>query len=176
MRSPHDLSYSSLHYHWTLVSRLFLCRILVTMASSWSSCPNCLHNTEQSGLPGTSCFKHSIPSWTAEFVCSQCGQQPWFECFHDNCNLPAHKNLFHNLKQLRHHAQHWHRLTKAPTVKCTIDALVNSDYHGAPDGDDLLDFAQPDKTAELECSPSTPMYLLLFALPNMALHNLQNGP
>jgi hypothetical protein len=167
MRSPHDLSYSSLHYHWTLVSRLFLCRILVTMASSWSSCPNCLHNTEQSGLPGTSCFKHSIPSWTAEFVCSQCGQQPWFECFHDNCNLPAHKNLFHNLKQLRHHAQHWHRLDTLPNVRRSLSALVNFDNHDASDGDnslvdydasdggDSVDLAQPVNIDELEFSLSS---------------------
>ncbi len=125
------------------------------MTTCLSSCPTCMQQCVRSGPPGTSSLAHYVPSWSIEFLCFQCGQQPWFECCLVCCNLPAHKNLFHDLKQLRHHAHHCHRLFRAPTVKHSAGAIVNAVHHWELDSDDSLDFSQPDNSSEIECSSST---------------------
>ena len=71
----------------------------------FSSCPRCM----ESCLPaGTVSLPLTGSQWFNEFMCGNCGQQPWFECCYTGCNIPAHKNLFYTSKQLRNHAQHWH--------------------------------------------------------------------
>jgi hypothetical protein len=68
-------------------------RIPLTMATSWSSCPNCMQNRVQSPSHGPSnSTTHYAPSGTTAFVCSQCDQRAWFECCRPGCNLPDHKN------------------------------------------------------------------------------------
>jgi hypothetical protein len=94
------------------------------------------------GQPGTSSFSFNVPSWSTEYVCGQCGVQPWFECCHSSCMIPLHKNVFHTLKQLRAHARHWHAQLASPeenilvlnTVCHTNDSDSNCSYTDEFDG------------------------------------------
>jgi hypothetical protein len=66
------------------------------------------------GPPGTSSFSFNVPPWSTEYVCGHCGGQPWFECCHVSCSIPANKNVFHTIRKLRRHANYWH--VRAVTV------------------------------------------------------------
>jgi hypothetical protein len=78
------------------------------MSFSLTSCPRCMQTCSPLGQPGTLSLFFNVPLWSIEYVCGQCGLQPWFECCHSSCMIPLHKNVFHTLKQLRAHARLWH--------------------------------------------------------------------
>lgn len=83
------------------------------MATFWSSCPGCFMQAPvQSLVP-----KPGVPQWCTTLTCCNCSQAAWFVCRHVDCQIPAHKNVFLQLKQLRNHAQYWHtakRLKRTP--------------------------------------------------------------
>jgi hypothetical protein len=73
-----------------------------------TSCPWCMQMCSPLGQPGTLSFSFDVLSWSIEYVCRQCGVQPWFECCHASCMIPLRKNIFHTMKQLRAHARQWY--------------------------------------------------------------------
>jgi hypothetical protein len=106
------------------------------MSLSLTSCPRCMQSCSPLGQPGTWSFSFNVPSWSTEYVCGQCGVQPWFECCHSSCTIPLRQNVFYTLKQLRAHARHWHvQLASVEesslvldTVCCTDDSDYNCSY------------------------------------------------
>jgi hypothetical protein len=107
------------------------------MTFSVTSCPRCMQPCSPLGQPGSLSFSFNVPSWSTEYVCGQCGVQPWFECCHSCCMIPLRKNLFYTLKQLRAHARHcWHVQLASPeenilvlnTVCHTNDSYSNCSY------------------------------------------------
>jgi hypothetical protein len=90
------------------------------MSFSLTSCPRCMQSCSPLGQPGTWSFSFNVPSWSTEYVCGQCGVQPWFECCHSSCRIPLRKNVFHTLKQLRAHARHWHVQLASPEENCLV--------------------------------------------------------
>jgi hypothetical protein len=107
-----------------------------TMSFSLTSCLRYIQPCSPLGQPGTSSFSFNVQSWSTEYVCGQCGVQPWFECCHSSCMIPLRKNVFHTLKQLRAHARHWHvQLASVKenslvldTVCCTDNSDSNCSY------------------------------------------------
>jgi hypothetical protein len=107
------------------------------------------------GQPGTSSFSFNVPSWSTEYVCGECGVQPWFECCHSSCMIPLRKNVFHTLKQLRAHARHWHAQLASveetslvlDTVCCTDDSDSNCSYtHEFEDVQQIDDIPRVDSS------------------------------
>ncbi len=74
------------------------------MATFWSCCPGCLMQASVQSLAP----KVGVPQWSTTMTCCNCSQAAWFVCCHVDCQIPAHKNVFLQLKQLRNHAQYWH--------------------------------------------------------------------
>jgi hypothetical protein len=97
-----------------------------------TSCSHCMHTCLPLGPPGTSSFSSNVPAWATEFVCSHCGDKPWFECSHASCSISAAKNVFHTIKTLRRHARYWHvqRVTSCntPTVGTSCHDTDNVDF------------------------------------------------
>jgi hypothetical protein len=107
------------------------------------------------GQPGTLSFSFNGPSRSTEYVCGQCGVQPWFECCHASCMIPLHKNVFHTLKQLRAHARHCHVQPASPeenilvlnTVCHTNDSDSNCSYN-----DEFDDIQQLEDVSVVDAS------------------------
>jgi hypothetical protein len=85
------------------------------MATSLTSCPQCMQTCSPLGPPGTPLFAFNVLSWSTEYLLGHCGVKTWFECCRACCTIPLRKNVIYTLKQLRNHAQHRHVQPVAPT-------------------------------------------------------------
>ncbi len=96
----------------------------------------------ESCLPvGTVSVRLTGSQWFDEFMCGNCGQQPWFECCYTSCHIPDHTNLFYTSKQLRNHAQNWHDRPIHLADSMSTDRTNNT--HAFTDNDGII---EPNET------------------------------
>jgi hypothetical protein len=118
------------------------------MASTWSFCPGCILNRLQAAPLGCSSSGWSLLAWSKEFVCQQCTQQPWFEYFQPGCLGPSQKNLFHTLKQLRNHAQHWHGSCHTNPIHTSSNQAGEEIFHNSQEFNNSFEMDKVDNGHE----------------------------